>query len=108
MKPVELLIVGAGSRGTTYAGYAKKHPERARVVGVAEPREFYRERLVAENAIVQEHVATDWRELAERPKFADAVVIATQDSMHLEPAVAFANKGYAILLEKPMAPDPES
>jgi len=108
MKPVSLLIVGAGSRGTTYASYAAKYPELARVVGVAEPRAFYRERLVAQNDVQSEHVVTDWRELAERPKFADAVVIATQDAMHLEAAVAFANKGYAILLEKPMAPDAES
>eukprot|EP00112_Aurelia_sp_Birch-Aquarium-sp1_P003284 Seg1365.2 transcript_id=Seg1365.2/GoldUCD/mRNA.D3Y31 product="Mothers against decapentaplegic 4" protein_id=Seg1365.2/GoldUCD/D3Y31 len=39
-----------------------------------------------------------------RDKFADAVVIATLDHMHREPAIAFANKGYHILLEKPMAP----
>ena len=36
---------------------------------------------------------------------ADAVIICTQDAMHAEPAVAFAKKGYAILLEKPMAPN---
>jgi predicted dehydrogenase len=36
------------------------------------------------------------------------VIIATQDAFHLEPALAFAQKGYDILLEKPLAPDPES
>ena len=41
---------------------------------------------------------------ASKEKFADAVVIATLDHMHKEPAIAFANKGYHILLEKPMAP----
>ena len=35
---------------------------------------------------------------------ADAVIIATQDSLHADPAVAFAEKKYAMLLEKPMAP----
>jgi predicted dehydrogenase len=107
MEPVKLLIVGAGGRGTTYAGFAQAFPERAQVVGVAEPRDAYRERLVREHAIPSAQVFTDWREAAERPKFADAVIIATQDQMHVEPAVAFADLGYAMLLEKPMAPDAE-
>ena len=34
-----LLVVGAGSRGTGYASYAKAHPRLGRVLGVAEPRE---------------------------------------------------------------------
>ena len=45
MAPVELLIAGGGSRGATFAGWAARHPERARVVAVAEPREDRREAL---------------------------------------------------------------
>src|ERR1700733_8659436 len=44
-----------------------------------------------------------WRALAQRDKFADAVAICTPDIAHYEPAIAFARKGYHILLEKPMA-----
>lgn len=36
-------------------------------------------------------------------RLADAVIIAVQDSMHLEVALAFAEQGYHILCEKPMA-----
>ncbi|XP_040285016.1 uncharacterized protein LOC120998447 isoform X2 [Bufo bufo] len=49
----------------------------------------------------------DWREAAELEKFAEAVIIATPDRLHKEPAIAFAKKGYHILLEKPMAVTPE-
>src|SRR5437588_3391242 len=108
MRPVELLIVGAGSRGTTYGGYAIEHPDLARVVGVAEPREFFCARMAAKHHLSSEQVVADWRQLVERPKFADAVIIATPDALHQEPAVAFARKGYDILLEKPLAPEPES
>src|SRR5512133_1599865 len=97
-RPVTVLIVGAGSRGTTYAGFAKLFPERMKVVGVAEPRDFYRERLVREHAIPPERVFTDWKDAASQPRLADVVIIATQDSMHVEPAVAFAGLGYAMLL----------
>jgi predicted dehydrogenase len=108
MKPVELVIIGAGDRGTVYASFSAEHPELARVVGVAEPREFYRQKMLDQHGIPPENVFSDWKDLAKKQRFADAAVIATQDSMHLGPAIALANKGYHMLLEKPMAPDADS
>lgn len=106
MSPVSLLIIGGGGRGYGYARYVTAHPDQARVVGVAEPRDACRERLVCEHAIPATQVFRDWREAAAQPRFADAVLICTQDAMHEEPAVAFALLGYHILLEKPIAPTP--
>lgn len=107
-KPVKLLIVGAGDRGSEYAKYALLHPEQVKIVGVAEPREFYRLRMVENHQIPAESIFQDWRKAAVRDQFADAVIIATRDTLHEEPAIAFAEKGYHILLEKPMAPTPEA
>jgi predicted dehydrogenase len=103
MKPVSLIIIGAGSRGSSFARFAQQNPDQAQVVGIAEPRQFYRQRVADQNQIIPEHVSVDWRELVDQPKFADAVIIATPDRFHADPAVAFAEKSYAILLEKPMA-----
>ncbi len=108
MDPVKLIIAGAGDRGFVYASYAKEHPKRAQIIGVAEPRDFYREKMVNDYNIPGENVFTDWKDMAKRKKFADAVIIATQDHMHRDPAIAFAKRGYHILLEKPMAPDEKS
>ena len=105
MKPIELIVVGAGSRGAGYAEYAIEHPEQARVVGVVEPREEYRNQLAEKHNVPAENLFSDWRELAEQPKLADGVIIATPDSEHTGPALAFAKLGYHILLEKPMATD---
>ena len=104
MPPIKILSIAAGSRGSGYATYAEKHPERVQIVGVAEPRDFYRQQMVGNYDIPMANTFTDWREAVKREKFADAVIIATQDAMHTEPAIAFAEKGYHILLEKPMAP----
>ena len=103
-KPVTILIVGAGDRGNVYAQYAAALPRRARVVGVAEPLAVRREAMRTAHAIPAANAFRDWREAAARERLADAVVIATQDALHREPAVAFARRGYHILLEKPMAP----
>ena len=103
MKKVSLIIVGGGGRGTIYSRLLKEISERAEVVAVAEPREFFRKRIAEMHGVSVENAVADWRELAARPKFADAVVVATQDRMHLEPALAFLKKRYHVLLEKPVA-----
>ncbi len=103
--PVTIAVIGAGSRGTGYAEYALTHPDSAKIVGAAEPREHFRNHIQQRHAITPNNVFADWRAAARRDKFADAVIIATQDRMHVQPAVAFAKKGYHILLEKPMAPN---
>jgi predicted dehydrogenase len=103
MKAVTLIVVGAGNRGTGYASFALQHPDRAQVIGVAEPRQYYREHLASLHHIPEENMYTDWQALAQRERFADAVIIATQDALHVEPAITFARLGYHILLEKPIA-----
>ena len=102
---VRLILIGAGGRGTIYANLSLLMPEKVEVVAVAEPRDFFRDRIGKSCNISPENCFSDWHEVLARPKFADAVVITTQDQMHVEPAVAFAQKGYHILLEKPLAPD---
>ena len=104
MAPVSLLIAGAGSRGSTFADWVRRHPDQARVAAVAEPREVYRDRLADAHGVPPERRFSDWREAAAAGRLADAVVIATLDREHTEPALAFAAQGYAMLIEKPLAP----
>lgn len=101
---VKLIIIGAGSRGSIYAQYALENPTQAKVIAVAEPRAEYRQELVLAHDIAEENIFSSWEEIAKIEKFADAVIISTQDHMHVKPSVAFANMKYHILLEKPMAP----
>ncbi|MFI6926056.1 Gfo/Idh/MocA family protein [Nonomuraea spiralis] len=93
---VTLAVVGAGSRGSSYARHAVA-TGRAEVVAVADPLDGRRARFPGATGYA------DWRELAALPRQADAVVIATQDREHVEPALRLAELGYHILLEKPMA-----
>jgi len=99
--PITVAVVGAGSRGTAYARLLTGGG--ASVVAIAEPRAEYRARLGGEVGVDAPRQLADWRELASMPRLADAVVIATLDREHAEPALAFAGRGYHILLEKPMA-----
>jgi len=97
--PVGVAMLGAGSIAEYHlAGIAAAGGAAARViVGSGSPRAA----ALAERFGVP-HVMHDWRAALVRPDV-DAVVIATPDDTHETIAVAAAEAGKAILLQKPMA-----
>jgi predicted dehydrogenase len=107
VNPVTLAVVGAGLRGIVYAEAAVASGQGS-IVAVAEPDPARRHRFAERFGIPDERCFADWSDLAGAGRMAEAVVIATLDHLHVEPAVAFAALGYHILLEKPIAPtEPE-
>lgn len=104
-KPVRLILIGAGNRGSTYTNLAIEQPELCQVVAVAEPRDFTRKKFAEKHKIAPENVFKCWKDIVNLPNKieADAVLICTLDQYHEEPTIAFANLKYNILLEKPMA-----
>jgi predicted dehydrogenase len=100
---VSLAFVGAGLRARGYARRATATGD-ARLVAVAEPDPQRRAEFAADFDIPAQQGYSDWGDLAAAGRLADAVVIATPDRLHTEPAVAFADLGYHLILEKPMAP----
>ena len=104
MNLVKIIIIGAGSRGEAYAQFAKESPDQCQIVGVAGPASHRRQKLIKEFDLPQDRVFDCWSDVvAIGEKIADAVVICTHDDLHVQPAIAFANLKYNILLEKPMA-----
>lgn len=102
--PIDAVLIGAGNRGAeVYADWALHHPDQMRIVAVAEPRELRRARTAQTHHIPPEREFDSWQELLAQPRMARAAIIATQDSMHTEPAIAAMQAGYHVLLEKPMA-----
>lgn len=106
-KAVTAIVLGAGNRGNTYGGYSLKYPEHLDIIGVAEPIDIRRERYIDKHDIDSDNEFTTWEHVFERPKFADAVIITTPDDLHYGPCMAALEKGYDILLEKPISPSEE-
>ena len=103
MRPVTAVVLGAGSRGSTYAGYAKEHPEQLQIIAVAEPRTDRMNILADELNIPDSGRFTSWEELLDRPRMADCVFVCTLDDDHTIPAIKAMELGYHVLLEKPMS-----
>lgn len=103
-KPVTVMIIGAGSRGRTYARYAEKFPGSMKVVGVADINANRRKVMAKRHNIPKENQFEDFNDALAQAKLADAVVIATPDNLHYEPCMKALELGYDVLLEKPVAP----
>ena len=107
-KKITFALIGAGSRGLNCFGSSiLNENQHAQIVAVAEPREYQRNEAARQHNIPQDQVFSDWKDLLARPRLADALIIATTDRLHVATAVAAAEKGYHLLLEKPMAPTPQ-
>ncbi len=97
------ITCGAGARGNTYGNYALKFPDELDIVGVAEPIEIRRKRYSEKHNISIKNQFTTWEEFFDKPKMADICIITTPDDLHYGPAMAALEKGYQLLLEKPIA-----
>lgn len=107
MKRVTLALAGAGMRGcNTFGRYALKHPEDAQFVAVADPSEDRRNFFASQHAIPENRRFATAEEMLSRPSVADAVVVATLDRQHFVPAKLALERGYHLLLEKPISTDP--
>ena len=106
-KQFKVIVIGAGSRGTTYTNIMHMVPEKFKVVGVAEPIEDRRDYIKEKHGVADECCFESWENILAVPKFADVAIIATMDRMHTEPALKALELGYDLLLEKPVAPTPE-
>lgn len=102
--PIRVAAVAAGDRSVKYASYALKYPERMQVVAVAEPDAGRRSRFAAEHRIPAAMQFKSWEQLARQPKLADAAINGTMDRLHYDSSVALLERGYHLLLEKPIAP----
>lgn len=102
-RPLTAIVAGAGSRGNTYSPYSEKFPSELKIVGVAEPIPFRRERFAKRYRIEPARVFNTWEDIFKVPKFADAIIITTPDRLHYGPAMAALDMGYDVLLEKAIA-----
>ena len=73
------------------------------VVSVAEPHSERRRSFAKEYNLNAEQCFSSWENAFKQASLADVAIIATQDQMHVAPALCAIKIGYHVLLEKPMA-----
>lgn len=102
--PIKAILIGAGRRGLqVYGKYALKNQKKIKFIAVAEPIKTRRQKFANLHGIPSNRCYKSWEDLLKGDRLADIAFICTQDQMHTEPCLLALEKGYHILLEKPMA-----
>ncbi len=100
---IRVCLIGAGQRGTHLARQLDYFLGKAKLVAIAEPGESARLSIAKEFSLAKETCFPGWKELVESNIHCDAAIIATLDNQHTAPVLACLEKGWDILLEKPVA-----
>ena len=101
---ITISVVGAGSRSTGYLNALEKYyAGQFEVVAVADPdkarRDYYKERF----SIKDENIFLGYEQFNKMDRLSDVVIIGTLDDIHFEPAISALEKGYDLILEKPIS-----
>ena len=104
--PVTFAICGCGVRGLeAYAGFQKLHPEKMKIVAGADIKPARLAMLRERYGVEPELCFASDEELLAAPRVADVMIVSTQDRQHVDEAVKALEKGYHLLVEKPISPD---
>ena len=102
-RPITVAVMGAGSRGGTYAWYAAKFPKAMKVTAVSDINPQRLKAMADYHGVAENRRYGDFHDMLAAGRVADAMIIALPDNLHYEPAMAAMAQGYDLLLEKPMA-----
>ena len=101
---MKFVLIGAGSRGMTYALWAKQHGME--IAAIAEKRPDRLSSAGDRLGVPEAMRFSDAAPLFALGKLADAAIIATMDRDHYGHVMQALDCGYDILLEKPISPVP--
>jgi predicted dehydrogenase len=86
-----------------FSEWLRDHVGAGSVVAVAEPDPCRREAIREAHGIPVEQCYASWEELMAQPRLADVALNTTMDREHVRSAITAMERGYHMLLEKPMA-----
>lgn len=107
-KKIKVALAGLGNRGKdAYAPTTKIFPDKMEIVAIADIDPEKVKEVAGLYQVPEEFCFESAEQMLEQDRLADAMFIATQDRQHVGQAIVALQKGYHLLLEKPISPDLE-
>lgn len=100
---IRIAVLGLGSRGKNYGGHLSRDPG-VRIVSVCDKFRAKVDKVKNAWGVPESGCFTDDEAFFAQGKFADAMIIATQDRDHYGHAMRALDLGYDLILEKPVSP----
>lgn len=102
---MRFVLIGAGQRGMIYAQCI--HDRGHEIAAVAERDPARRAAARQAFGVAEDRCYESGAQLLAQPRLGEAAIIATMDRDHYAQAIPALEKGYHLLLEKPISPIPE-
>ena len=101
MAPVNVAMIGAGNRSTYFSIFVKENPDKIKVIAIADSN-IKKAQSLNEYYGLQARIFDDFHSAIENAEV-EAVIVATPDYFHVEPAIAALKCQKHIYIEKPLA-----
>ena len=102
MNKITCVILGYGDRSSRYAEYAIFHPDELKITGVIDVNEFKRRQAKEKFNLPEESIFSSLDEFLSKKVKCDVIINGTMDNIHYSTTMPLLERGYNILLEKPV------
>lgn len=101
---ITFSIVGLGGRANAYLNALEEYYSgRYELVAIAEPDKEKQKKAKEKYNLLDENIFDSDIEFLKQERMSDVVMITTQDKLHYQEFIGLLEKGYDIILEKPIA-----
>ena len=107
MKKMQCVILGYGDRSSRYAEYAKIAPDELEIIGVIDVNDLKLQQAKQKFKLSDECLYKSLEEFLGKDVQCDVVINGTMDQLHYVTTMPLLEKGYNILLEKPVTASPK-
>lgn len=107
MEKKTCAILGYGDRSSKYSKYALDYPEELEVIAVIDVAEHKLKKAKEVFNLNDDKLFTSLDEFLSKDIKCDFVINGTMDHLHYETSIKLLNKGYNLLLEKPITANVE-
>lgn len=107
MKKISCVILGCGDRSSRYAEYAKERPDELEITGIIDVNPLKRKLGKEQYHLSDEMIYESLEAFLAADVACDVVINGTMDEVHYITTMPLLQRGYNVLLEKPVTADPK-
>lgn len=104
MEKVTFSVIGLGGRANVYLSALEQNfPTEFELIAIAEPDRAKQKHYQDRFQVKDQYIFNSDIDFLKQERLSDVAIVATQDQLHVPEVIALLEKGYDIILEKPIA-----
>ncbi len=101
---VTFSVIGLGGRGSVYLNALEENFKGSYLLAaIAEPDKSRQDKIKAQYGLSEDRIFNTDEEFLDQERLSDVAIVSTQDRLHKNEVLKLLDKGYDIILEKPIS-----